>query len=155
MGICTSKPSPYPDFSSPKSQPALSPNNQAVLAADIANCNDQAKEESNCGQLETSKKFPFYSPNPTHYFLSKRSPVKSPPANVSVNSSPKRFFKPPFPPPSPAKHIRAALALRRGTVKPNKESTIQPVGNEEDQGTELDKSSGRRLEEDILGEGHP
>lgn len=48
------------------------------------------------------------------------------PAGVSpspARSTPRRFFKRPFPPPSPAKHIKATLAKRLGGGKP-KEGTI-------------------------------
>ncbi|XP_031097389.1 CDPK-related kinase 1-like [Ipomoea triloba] len=77
-------------------------------------------------------RFPFYSPSPLF------SAFKNSPANSSVNSTPLRFFKRPFPPPSPAKHLRALLARRHGSVKPN-EATI-PEGSEFDIG--LDKNFG-------------
>ncbi|KAK4485626.1 hypothetical protein RD792_008269 [Penstemon davidsonii] len=68
-------------------------------------------------------KFPFYSPSPLS------SAFKNSPANSSsVPSTPLRFLKRPFPPPSPAKHIKALLARRHGSVKPN-EATI-PEGSE-------------------------
>ncbi|XP_022852365.1 CDPK-related kinase 7-like [Olea europaea var. sylvestris] len=63
-------------------------------------------------------KFPFYSP----------SPFKNSPANYSISSTPLRFLKRPFPPPSPAKHIKAFLARRHGLMKHN-EATI-PEGSE-------------------------
>nr|GLL47520.1 CDPK-related kinase 1-like isoform X1 [Ipomoea trifida] len=77
-------------------------------------------------------RFPFYSPSPLF------NAFKNSPANSSVNSTPLRFFKRPFPPPSPAKHLRALLARRHGSVKPN-EATI-PEGSEFDIG--LDKNFG-------------
>ncbi|KAH0695574.1 hypothetical protein KY284_015628 [Solanum tuberosum] len=64
---------------------------------------------------------------------SKEGAEKSP-----ANSTPRRFFKRPFPPPSPAKHIRAVLARRHGSVKPN----AIPEGNELEGGGGLDKSFG-------------
>ncbi|GFP97008.1 CDPK-related kinase 7, partial [Phtheirospermum japonicum] len=68
-------------------------------------------------------KFPFYSPSPLP------SAFKNSPANSSsVLSTPLRFLKIPFPPPSPRKHIKALLARRHGSVKPN-EATI-PEGSE-------------------------
>ncbi|XP_058078258.1 CDPK-related kinase 1-like [Magnolia sinica] len=65
---------------------------------------------------ETAKtpSFPFYSPSPL--------PFKNSPANSSRTSTPFRILKRPFPPPSPAKHIRALLARRHGSVKPNEAS---------------------------------
>ncbi|XP_042481239.1 CDPK-related kinase 7-like [Macadamia integrifolia] len=77
-------------------------------------------------------KFPFYSPSPLP------SAFKNSPANSSVSSTPLRIFKRPFPPPSPAKHIKALLARRHGSVKPN-EATI-PEGSECEVG--LDKNFG-------------
>ncbi|CAL0323533.1 unnamed protein product [Lupinus luteus] len=83
----------------------------------------------------SSSKFPFYSPSPLHKFF-KNSPSNSTPSSVS--STPLRLFKRPFPPPSPAKHIKALLVRRHGSVKPN-EATI-PEGSECVIG--LDKSFG-------------
>ncbi|CAJ1967792.1 unnamed protein product [Sphenostylis stenocarpa] len=80
-------------------------------------------------------KFPFYSPSPLPSWF-KNSPANSNPSSVS--STPVRIFKRPFPPPSPAKHIRALLARRHGSVKPNEASI--PEGSECEVG--LDKSFG-------------
>lgn len=82
-----------------------------------------------------SSGFPFYSPSPLPS-LFKSSPAVS----SSASSTPLRIFKRPFPPPSPAKHIRAFLARRNGsTTKPPDEVTI-PEGKEFEIG--LDKSFG-------------
>jgi len=80
-------------------------------------------------------KFPFYSPSPLHSWF-KTSPANSNPSSVS--STPLRIFKRPFPPPSPAKHLRALLARRHGSVKPNEASI--PEGSECEIG--LDKNFG-------------
>ncbi|KAF8379787.1 hypothetical protein HHK36_029236 [Tetracentron sinense] len=64
------------------------------------------------------------------------------PAGVSpspARSTPRRFFRRPFPPPSPAKHIKASLAKRQGSAKP-KEGPIPEDGAELEQ--PLDKSFG-------------
>ncbi|KAF5737632.1 CDPK-related kinase 7-like [Tripterygium wilfordii] len=79
-----------------------------------------------------SSNFPFYSPSPLP------SLFKNSPALSSVTSTPLRLFKRPFPPPSPAKHIRALLARRHGSVKPNEASI--PEGSEGEIG--LDKNFG-------------
>lgn len=80
-------------------------------------------EQSNHISTGKTPKFPFVSPSPLP------SAFKNSPANSSsVSSTPLRFFKRPFPPPSPAKHIQALLARRHGSVKPN-EATI-PEGSE-------------------------
>ena len=65
------------------------------------------------------------------------------PAGVSpspARSTPRRFFKRPFPPPSPAKHIKASLAKRFGTMKPKEGSIPEEDGREA--GQQLDKSFG-------------
>ncbi|KAJ4847043.1 CDPK- kinase 5 [Turnera subulata] len=154
MGLCTSKPSPNVNTvsSSPSSgaaaapspSPAVNPPPRDSNSNPVAEDQDGREEkESKKSELESVKKspfFPFYSPSPAHYFFSKKSsPARSPARNAtSANSTPKRFFKRPFPPPSPAKHIRAVLARRHGSVKPN-EAAI-PEGSES--GAGLDKSFG-------------
>ncbi|CAN6478568.1 unnamed protein product [Victoria cruziana] len=78
-------------------------------------------------EISKPSPFPFYTPSPARLFKKNSS---------SANSTPRRFFKRPFPPPSPAKHIRAALARRHGSVKPNEVAI--PEGSEAEYG--LDKS---------------
>ncbi|KAK6798452.1 hypothetical protein RDI58_006155 [Solanum bulbocastanum] len=147
MGACTSRPSKYSDDS------ITVAGNRATLPVKSTPNNN---EDGNSHQQERTKKdeadvgkkspfFPFYSPSPAHYLFSKKSPLRSP-ANASSNSTPRRFFKRPFPPPSPAKHIRAVLARRHGSVKPN-ESAIPEVNETEvggggGGGAGLDKSFG-------------
>ncbi|KAK4710350.1 hypothetical protein R3W88_004863 [Solanum pinnatisectum] len=131
MGGCTSKPSPEPNYSN---NDLYAPDGTAIPAK--ANNEDNSLENKSKEGAEVGKKspfFPFYSPSPAHYFFSKKSPARSP-----ANSTPRRFFKRPFPPPSPAKHIRAVLARRHGSVKPN----AIPEGNELEGGGGLDKSFG-------------
>ncbi|KAK4712235.1 hypothetical protein R3W88_006748 [Solanum pinnatisectum] len=147
MGACTSRPTNYSDDS------ITVAGNRATLPVKSTPNNN---EDDNSHQQERTKKdeadvgkkspfFPFYSPSPAHYLFSKKSPLRSP-ANASSNSTPRRFFKRPFPPPSPAKHIRAVLARRHGSVKPN-ESAIPEVNETEvggggGGGAGLDKSFG-------------
>ncbi|KAG8367064.1 hypothetical protein BUALT_Bualt16G0033700 [Buddleja alternifolia] len=135
MGVCTSKPkpSPHPNFNSsdeikPTSNPITDDN--ATTSSNFDKKNDDVLGKK-------SPFFPFYTPSPAHYFFSKKSPARSP---APSSGTPRRFFKRPFPPPSPAKHIRAVLARRHGSVKPN-EATI-PEGKEVAEGTGLDKSFG-------------
>ena len=121
MGICTSKP-PKPNPYAPESlEPSATPG-----AA--------AKDEAE-GPGKRSPIFPFYSPSPAHYLFSKKSP-----AVRSASSTPRRFFKRPFPPPSPAKHIKAVLARRQG-----KKAAAIPEGEGEEEEAaagSLDKSFG-------------
>ncbi|KAL3344539.1 hypothetical protein AABB24_023798 [Solanum stoloniferum] len=131
MGGCTSKPSTEPNYSN---NDLYAPDGTAIPAK--ANNEDNSLDNKSKEGAEVGKKspfFPFYSPSPAHYFFSKKSPARSP-----ANSTPRRFFKRPFPPPSPAKHIRAVLARRHGSVKPN----AIPEGNELEGGGGLDKSFG-------------
>ncbi|XP_061949814.1 CDPK-related kinase 5-like isoform X2 [Populus nigra] len=162
MGICTSKPSPNSTLSSPI---AIQAKDNSIPTKDTPrpdprtpNVNDQ----NNSTGLESVKKSPFnfYSPSPAHYFFSKKSsPARSPARNAaSANSTPKRLFKRPFPPPSPAKHIRAVLARRHGSVKPN-EVTIPEGGEAEAAGLVksfgFSKHFGNKYElGDEVGRGH-
>ncbi|KAI3922175.1 hypothetical protein MKX01_005864 [Papaver californicum] len=164
MGLCNSKPSPKPNpYAPPELQHNPSPtqskksNNKSSLSSpnNGVNTNNQEenqkkKEEKELVVEESVKRspfFPFYSPSPAHYLFSKKS---SPAHSSNSNSTtPRRFFKKPFPPPSPAKHIRAVLARRHGSVKPNTSSTaaIPEEGNENENGNGgsgngLDKSFG-------------
>ncbi|XP_010503722.1 PREDICTED: CDPK-related kinase 5 [Camelina sativa] len=144
MGLCTSKPnSPNSDQTPARNSPlpaseSVKPSSSSVNGGNPVE--DQSVVASNEGKK--SPFFPFYSPSPAHSFFSKKTPARSPATNASSgNSTPKRFFKRPFPPPSPAKHIRALLARRHGSVKPN--SSAIPEGSEaEGGGVGLDKSFG-------------
>ncbi|XP_008440252.1 CDPK-related kinase 5 isoform X1 [Cucumis melo] len=142
MGLCVSKPSSTTVVAVPAIQDALPPLETSLPSVDTGNRSNETREgEKIPFDLEVAKKspyFPPFTPSPVHYLFSKKSPLRSPP-NVSSNSTPKRFFKKPFPPPSPAKHIMAVLARRHGSVKPNEASI--PEGNViEEPG--LDKSFG-------------
>ncbi|RDX80619.1 CDPK-related kinase 5, partial [Mucuna pruriens] len=111
MGLCTSKPtlsshqsnthSPAP---SQHDAVALTTTNSAEPHASSADGQNPSEDRKGPENGKRSPFFPFYSPSPGRYVF----PL-----------SPRRFFKRPFPPPSPAKHIRAALARRHGPVKPN------------------------------------
>lgn len=139
MGVCTSKPSQKPNLS----DHSRAENDLFPPPEDGGGGNPRDQAESNVAAAAAGKKspfFPFYSPSPAHYLFSKKSPVRSP-ANASSNSTPKRFFKRPFPPPSPARHIKALLARRQGTVKPN-EASIQEGSETDSVGGTLDKSFG-------------
>lgn len=104
-----------------------------------------------------STSFPFPSPSPLRS-LFKSSPALGGNSNSSsVKSTPLRIFKRPFPPPSPAKHIRSLLAKRYGTVKPN-EATI-PEGSECDVGLDKNFSFSKQFNAhyelgDEVGKGH-
>ncbi|PIA46429.1 hypothetical protein AQUCO_01500160v1 [Aquilegia coerulea] len=145
MGLCSSKPSPKPNHFAPKDEliqensnnlPSSSPINQKNEELEEEKSKKKKKEEEEVGKR--SPFFPFYSPSPAHYLFSKKSPA---PSSNSNSTTPRRFFKRPFPPPSPAKHIRAVLARRHGSVKPN-EAAIPEGGSDGEHVTGLDKSFG-------------
>ncbi|GMN37562.1 hypothetical protein TIFTF001_006910 [Ficus carica] len=157
MGTCTSKPSRPNPFSSrddpsdpsqtPKSLPSITPHHH----------NDHA-----VATAKQSPFFPFYSPSPAHYLKKSPAPASAD-RSRSASSTPRRFFRRPFPPPSPAKHIRAVLARRHGKKAASASATaaIPEEGDEEENGVELDKRFGfskeftSRLEVgDEVGRGH-
>ncbi|KAH6761760.1 CDPK-related kinase [Perilla frutescens var. hirtella] len=148
MGVCTSRPKPSQELNSHSSgeindncAPAQNSDNPVAAKSNGENARSSGNFEKKKGEgnHEAGKKspfFPFYSPSPAHYLFSKKSPARSP---APGSGTPRRFFKRPFPPPSPAKHIKAVLARRHGSVKPN-EAAI-PEGKEVE-GAGLDKSFG-------------
>ncbi|GMJ00552.1 CDPK-related kinase [Hibiscus trionum] len=90
---------------------------------------------------------PMYTPSPAHH-----------PNKPHTPSTP-RVFQRPFPPPSPAKHIRAVLRRRKASKKVENEATISM--EKEEEGFELDKRFGfskelkSRLEVGVeVGRGH-
>ncbi|KAJ1390815.1 Serine/threonine-protein kinase, active site [Sesbania bispinosa] len=91
--------------------------------------------------------FPSSVKNTPARSSSHASPWPSPyPQGVNPSPSPARastprgFFRRPFPPPSPAKHIRASLAKRLGQAKPKEGPIPEERGSEPEQA--LDKSFG-------------
>ncbi|XP_078433052.1 CDPK-related kinase [Wolffia australiana] len=111
MGLCSSKPAeegpsrernPHEEDEAPKKK-----KEERV---------EEEEEEEGKRSIKPSPSpvFPFYSPSPAHSLFGKSTPA-----------TPRKFFKRPFPPPSPAKHIRAALARRHGSVKPNEASLAE------------------------------
>ncbi|XWS46286.1 hypothetical protein CRYUN_Cryun14cG0052400 [Craigia yunnanensis] len=88
----------------------------------------------------SSNQSPWPSPYPHGVSASPLPPGVSPsPARASRGSTPRRFFRRPFPPPSPAKHIKASLVKRLGR-KPKEGPIPEDRGAEPEQ--ELDKSFG-------------
>lgn len=87
------------------------------------------------------------SPWPSPYPHGSSAPGGAPsplPSGVSpspARSTPRRFFKRPFPPPSPAKHIKASLARRFGHAKVPREGPIPEDGAAEPDQS-LDKNFG-------------
>ncbi|KAI4319636.1 hypothetical protein MLD38_033214 [Melastoma candidum] len=130
MGLCHGKPV--------EAQQRSRPPKDDPVAAEVRHAAGHSYPTPISSSLHKNSKssnFPFYSPSPLPS-LFKNSPAVG--NSSSVNSTPLRIFKRPFPPPSPAKHIKAFLAKRYGAVKPNEASI--PEGSECDIG--LDKNFG-------------
>eukprot|EP00250_Pteridium_aquilinum_P015260 c22480_g1_i1 orf=512-2287(+) len=102
------------------------------------------EEEEDDDAVIGEPKLPSAKPSNSPYRASpfQLSPFRSPFRGASeaspANGTPRRMFKWPFPPPSPAKHIQAALLKRHGTAKP-KEGTIP---EEQELEKPLDRSFG-------------
>ncbi|KAJ8763352.1 hypothetical protein K2173_002235 [Erythroxylum novogranatense] len=140
MGTCTSKPTkqnPYATRDQTKT-----PNGNPSTT--------QTPKSPHSSPLQTIPKkspfFAFYTPSPLHLFKNSPSAATS-----------RRAFRKPFPPPSPAKHIRAVLRRRQK----KKRSSIPEEGEGEEEEVELDKRFGfskeftSRLEVgDEVGRGH-
>ncbi|KAJ1291917.1 hypothetical protein BS78_02G352800 [Paspalum vaginatum] len=116
MGGCHAKPLTHDaDHSPPRDAPATPPPGCATPAG------TPGKKH-----WAVSPFFAFStpSPSPAHHLFggSAASPRKSPapPGAGSAPTTPaRRLLRLPFPPPSPAKHIRAALARRHGPPRPS------------------------------------
>lgn len=134
MGLCHGKPKQIPESEAEEEPHVASGGADAVDGAGNGAASPAPAAAAAKPGTPKQPKFPFYLPSPLP-----ASSYKSSPANSSVASTPARGgFKRPFPPPSPAKHIRALLARRHGSVKPNEASI--PEGGEPELG--LDKSFG-------------
>ncbi|KAJ4952679.1 hypothetical protein NE237_029511 [Protea cynaroides] len=96
-------------------------------AVSVSSVNNTAHSSSNS---------PWTSPFPHGTGTTPLPPGISP---SPARSTPRRFFRRPFPPPSPAKHIKASLVKRFGTPKP-KEGPIPEDGAEVER--PLDKTFG-------------
>ncbi|KAL5726797.1 non-specific serine/threonine protein kinase [Ranunculus cassubicifolius] len=101
--------------------------------------NNVRNTPSSTAAAYSSSNSPWPSPYPHGIAASPLPAGVSPSPARSSRSTPRRFFKRPFPPPSPAKHIKAALAKRQGAAKP-KEGPIPEDGAEVER--PLDKSFG-------------
>lgn len=143
MGICYGKSLPAGEHEEAQQ---ISENLDSVQIGPLENLN-LAPEETQGAEVKASSEKPktsLPSKSPYRVWASPyrgspfRSPFRSSSGTSPSNGTPGRFFKRPFPPPSPAKHIQAALAKRFGTAKP-KEGSI-PEGEELEK--PLDKAFG-------------
>ncbi|KAH1243151.1 CDPK-related protein kinase [Glycine max] len=135
MGVCTSKPqkpSPYAlREAEAEADPSQIPKTPLSPAAA-----DTPRRKDDAITGKRSPFYPFYSPSPARFL--KKSPAPAG-GSRSASSTPRRFFRRPFPPPSPAKHIRAVLARRQG----KKASATAAIPEEGEEGAaDLDKRFG-------------
>ncbi|XP_022726580.1 CDPK-related protein kinase-like isoform X2 [Durio zibethinus] len=120
MGTCTSKP--------PKLNPYASRENQQN---DYPAPTQPPTFPSPPPPLPPTTPFlPMYTPSPAH------------PNKPKTPSTPLRLFGRPFPPPSPAKHIREVLRRRKTNKKAENEAKIAEREEDEEEGIELDKRFG-------------
>lgn len=112
-----------------------------VVITETATANDQPPTPVWRFGAKNASPSPWPSPYPRGGASAAASPL---PAGVSPSparsSTPGRFFKRRFAPPSPAKHIKASLAKRLGTRRP-KDGPIPEEGGEEAE-QRLDKAFG-------------
>ncbi|XP_072972918.1 CDPK-related kinase 5-like isoform X1 [Typha angustifolia] len=143
MGLCHGKPSTR-QIQIPGSDPDPRRDEEVCKKGEEEKKTTGEEEEKSSTKPWASPFFPFYSPSPAHSLFSKKSPSAAASGSGSATTTPRRFFKRPFPPPSPAKHIRAALARRHGSVKPNEAAIAEEDGGEEGKGgvAGLDKTFG-------------
>ncbi|KAG6514576.1 hypothetical protein ZIOFF_024944 [Zingiber officinale] len=142
MGVCYGKPA-LPAADAPTSSP-LAEEKEEVATKENGAASEGGEKvaEERAAKPWASPFFPFYSPSPAHSFFSKKSPSVASEGGGSATATPRRLFKRPFPPPSPAKHIRALLARRHGSVKPNEAAIPEDEGEEGRAVAGLDKSFG-------------
>ncbi|KAK7285746.1 hypothetical protein RJT34_20527 [Clitoria ternatea] len=134
MGQCYGK-------TNPTAGPDHDPNTTTIIAASADGSRSPLPSSEAVGNgfpsvkstpaRSSSHASPWPSPYP-HGVNPSPSPARA--------STPRRFFRRPFPPPSPAKHIRASLAKRLGQGKPKEGPIPEERGAEAEQS--LDKSFG-------------
>ena len=143
MGGCHAKPLTHDaDTSPPRAAPATPPPGCATPAT-------PGKKHWAVSPF-FSFSTPSPSPSPAHHLFggSAASPRKSSPAHpgAAAGSAPttpaRRLLRLPFPPPSPAKHIRAALARRHGPPRPSIPEEVGGEGEGCGGGRGLDKGFG-------------
>jgi len=135
MGVCTSKPQKPNPYALREAEAEADPSQNPKTTLSPAGA-DTPRRKDDVSTGKRSPFFPFYSPSPARFL--KKSPAPAG-GSRSASSTPRRFFRRPFPPPSPAKHIRAVLARRQG----KKASATAAIPEEGEEGAaDLDKRFG-------------
>lgn len=136
MGGCTSKPS----SSSGRPNP-FAPGNDYPQIDDFAPDHPGKSPLPTASAAKASPFFPFYTPSPARHRRNKSRDVGGGGGeSKSLTSTPLRQLRRAFHPPSPAKHIRAALRRRKG----KKEAALSAA-------TQLTTEIPPREEEEELG----
>ncbi|KAL9234580.1 hypothetical protein vseg_009436 [Gypsophila vaccaria] len=120
MGQCYGKPVTTGDGGAPAVDGYFQPQSPLPASEAAARSVKNTPTRSSAASAAAS---PWPSPYP-HGVGVTPSPARS-------TATPRRFFRRPFPPPSPAKHIKASLLKRLGTGKQPKEGTIPEDGGNE------------------------
>ncbi|KAF2315184.1 hypothetical protein GH714_038366 [Hevea brasiliensis] len=141
MGQCYGKTNPTNENDSTTTIVATGDRNQTPLRP--------ATPRNGAVGVQSVKNTPARSSNPSPWPSPYPHGVSASPLPGGVSpsparaSTPRRFFRRPFPPPSPAKHIAASLAKRLGGAKPKEGPIPEHGGTEtEQQQQSLDKSFG-------------
>lgn len=145
MGGCTSKPSSYSGRPNP-----FFPGNDYPQIDDFAPTHPEKSPVSTPAAAKASPFFPFYTPSPARHRRNKSRDVVGGGGgggeSKSVTSTPLRHLRRAFHPPSPAKHIRAALRRRRGkkeaALSTATQLTTEIPPHEEEEELGLDKRFG-------------
>ncbi|CAH2036248.1 unnamed protein product [Thlaspi arvense] len=138
MGGCTSKPS-----TSGRPNNPFFPGNDYPQIDNITPTHLDNSPLPTPSAAKASPFFPFYTPSPARHRRNKSRDVGGGAGeSKSVTSTPLRHLRRAFHPPSPAKHIRAALRRRKGKkeVPPQQATEIPPQEEEDELG--LDKRFG-------------
>lgn len=134
MGACSSKPHQKPNPYAKRENPE-----PLQIPEPTINLETLVREDGVENAGKKSPFFSFYSPSPARFLSSK----KSSPAATGGGTSQRRMLKMPFPPPSPAKHLKAMLLRRHGgdeAVKPRDKGVMEAEKGYET--AELNKSFG-------------
>lgn len=137
MGVCTSKPQKPNPYALRETENGTDPSQIPKTPLSPNTAADTPRRKNDVAAGKQSPFFPFYSPSPARFL--KKSPAPGG-GSRSASSTPRRFFRRPFPPPSPAKHIRAVLARRQG--KKAAATAAIPEEGEGGDGADLDKRFG-------------
>ncbi|KAL3536665.1 hypothetical protein ACH5RR_000031 [Cinchona calisaya] len=137
MGQCYGKTIPTGDSGRPT--------NTTTITSSAADASQTPLSNNGAVKDTPARSSALSSPWPSPYPHAGTSPLPSGVSPSPARSTPgRKFFKRPFPPPSPAKHIKASLARRFGYPKPPREGPIpeNSTAPENDHHQSLDKNFG-------------